>query len=251
MTESTSIDDLRERLVGARFYNAAIDESFTVVAVTNDGLMAFLQYDDGVGWDELAAPDLLSKEEAEFFGVSVGGIDDTQYEPLGSGPTLKKACLEGEHDWYPRPSQLGWDDVEKWHTTIDGSLVANTYLRLARCKRCGLSGDVLSQFANHETPSICDRCGTEIIPGEDERVWEPTPEWRDSSLCSSCAVEESERYEPVEVTCYSCELNLGLEGENTPIFGSSMIGQQAGADEDESIFLCESCQQRISEELSG
>lgn len=251
MTHDTRLGDLRDRLLGQRFFNADIGESFTVVGVTHDGMLALLQYDDGVGWDELAAPDLLTEDEAAFLGVNTGGIDETQYEPLGSGPTLDRACPDGEHDWFPRPSQLGWDDVDRWYTTIGESLVADTYLRIVRCKRCGLSGSVLLEFAGHETPSICDCCGTDVIPGEDEAVWEPTPEWRDSCLCLPCATAEREQYEPVEVACFSCESTLGLEAENTPLAGSSILGQRAGAAADQTVFLCDSCEQTFSGERAS
>lgn len=241
------VEDLRDRVVGKRFYNTEIEEAFTVVGVTGEGLLVLIQYDDGVGWDELAAPELLPDEKAEQVGVSTGGIDDSKYVQLGSGPKLAQACDEGGHDWYPRPAQLGWDDVDVWRSSVENNLVADTYLNVVRCRKCGLSGDVLSQFAGHETPTVCDRCGDEVIPGEQEIVFSPTPDWMDAFLCPGCAETVEEEFKPKAVECYKCELELGSWRENQPLFGNTGIGRRLGVEGGETFYLCNDCRDEVVE----
>lgn len=184
--DESRLEDLRDRLVGRRFYNSEIDEAFTVIGVTGTGSMVLIQYDDGTAWDELAAPELLTDDLAGHLDLDTAGIDDSKYRPLGSGPKLSEACSEGDHDWFPLPSDLGWDDVDAWQTSFGERSAVDTYHRIVRCRRCGLSGDVLMEFAGHERPSVCDRCGNEILPGDEEASFSPKPEWGDAHLCEAC-----------------------------------------------------------------
>lgn len=171
MPAKTPIDNLRDRLVGKRFHNAEINESFTVVEIRYP--LALLQYDDGMSHDEACIPDLYTEEEARMAGVSEAGIDDRKYLELpGGGPTLKDSCPEGTHRFYPLPSELGEE------------IVVSTYENVVRCKVCGLSGDVISDFLGHEIPTVCNRCGSDALPME--RSFSPTEEWRDAILCNKC-----------------------------------------------------------------
>lgn len=244
MVDQSTRATLRERIVGQRYYDTAADETFTVVGLTGDGLLLLIQYDNGESYDELVAGSLLPKETAEQLGLSADGIENTQYIQRGPGPRLDQACDDGNHDWFPTPAEIGWDDVETWETRVKNRYLSDRYLQFVRCTRCGLSGEVLSIFEGHETPTVCQRCSNEIIPGEDKRVFHATPEWPDTILCGECAADEQERYEPTEVDCYQCGTALGERHENQPIPGSSILGQRVGADPDETIYLCGDCSEK-------
>lgn len=61
----SDIGDLRERLVGRRFYDRKQEESFTVVGITSRPPLALLQYDDGVAWDEGASNFTVNEDVAQ------------------------------------------------------------------------------------------------------------------------------------------------------------------------------------------
>jgi hypothetical protein len=179
------IDDLRDRILGNRYYDQEADESFTVVGLSShegEPILAFFQYDDGVVWDELATPEMLSPEKAEHLRVEEGGIDSERYVPLGSGPTLGESdrlCPDGEHDWTPQPQEIWPDGVPDG--IPDTLAPSDLYNRIARCKRCGLSGEVASQLKSHATPWFCARCG-EVWGDLSYRV----DGWEDTPVCPKC-----------------------------------------------------------------
>ncbi|WP_336361545.1 hypothetical protein [Haladaptatus sp. ZSTT2] len=244
MSDSSPLEDLRSRLLGRRFYNQGIDESFTVVGV--DSTFVYLQYDDGIGWDDSPGPDLVPEDVAYMMDLSEGGIDDSNYVPLEHGLSLDHACNEDDHAFYPLPHQLGWADASVWYSSIDGQPTSNIYLNIVRCKRCGLSGNVLMQFLGHATPEVCAKCGNELIPGQDEFVFNATPDWGDATLCGSCAELEQSRFEDVEVSCADCGTALGLASENERHPGNSILGKQLGVDPAEYFYICGDCFQTHS-----
>lgn len=197
-------EDLRERLLGQRFYNEEIDEAFTVVGVQTNPQMVLIQYDDGSDWDEMATPDLLPDEIAERVDVSSGGIDASKHVPLPPGPSLDQACSEEVHDWYPQPSQLGFNDADSFRSYED------TYHRAIRCRKCGLSGSVVGAFLGHSLPILCDRCSEDLLPHMDDHSWEPTPEWPDAILCTSCTETVVEAYKKTLRNAMSVEQNSEL-----------------------------------------
>lgn len=159
-----------------------------------------------VAWDEMALPDDVSEEGAERFGVEVGGLDSERYVPLDCGPTIRRSgeLCDGDHNWFPRPSHLGWDDPEMWHSGIDAAAddLGATFARpvdlynlIARCKRCGLSADSIITFTGDDVPGICMECGTDLVPGETQQVW-----LGDMTYCPDCA----DRLRQREVTCAEC-----------------------------------------------
>ncbi|MFC6734464.1 hypothetical protein [Haladaptatus sp. DYSN1] len=241
---NSPLEDLRSRLLGKRFYNQGIDESFTVVGI--DSTFVYLQYDDGIGWDDLPGPDLVPDDVAFMMDVSEGGIDDSNYIPLEHGLSFDHACADGEHAFYPLPRQVGWDDASVWYSSIDGQLTSNIYLNIVRCKRCGLSGNVLIQFLDHETPDICAKCSDELVPGEDEFVRDATPDWGDVILCESCAEAERAAFDDVEVACADCGTVLGLASENERIAGNSVLGERLGIGSEEYFYICGTCLQKHS-----
>lgn len=104
----TDLDDLRDRLLGKRFYSTEAKESFIVVGVDEPGL-ALLQYDDGTPWDEMCSSFILDEDSAERLGLNEHGLDSEQFVPLGAGPRIQQACDVGDHDWFPSPDQV-WPD---------------------------------------------------------------------------------------------------------------------------------------------
>lgn len=136
----TDIEDLRERLVGQRFYDKQEDETFTVVGITGPPALALLQYDDGVGWDEAASNFTVDKGIARKSGLDEYGLDSERYSKLGPGPRIDQICYPEEHDWFPWPDDL-WQDIpsgdQLWHIPGDPR---DFYSRITRCRRCGLSG---------------------------------------------------------------------------------------------------------------
>jgi hypothetical protein len=242
MESDDALADLRGRLVGRRFYDASTDESFAVVGVRPP--LVLMQYDDGVAWDEACSPDAFPTERARMLGLSEGGIDAERYVPLeGGGPTLADACDDGSHTFHPRPSHLGLDDGT-WHARYDGRSVADRYLDLVRCSRCGLSGSVLMEFLGHGTPTVCDRCEGEVMPGEPS-VFSPTPGWADATLCGECTRRAEAEYEPFEVACFGCGTSLGTNEDNEYIPPTSVLGRKLGATEetDDPLFACEACRE--------
>jgi hypothetical protein len=236
--------DLNNRVIGKRYYNTEIDESFTVIGYRDPLLL--IQYDDGVGWDELIAPNILNEELATKFDVSEHGIDDQQYRQLGAGPTLQNACATGEHAFYPLPSDLNLDTAEKFHA------VADVYHHVVRCKKCGLSGDVLSQFTGQFSPVVCDRCDSDIDPTQEELIWDPTPEWGDANLCGDCGETVIEEFENQTHTCYTCETTLDTTNLST-LYPSSPLGKYVLGDDneysdDDIIYLCQDCQKTHADE---
>lgn len=215
------MNDKEHRWVGERFYDKHNDESFTVVA--DDGIFAIQQYDDGVAWDEARDPTVGVDSEmvhpdtgepidhpdkdvwtiADQLGVSEVGLEDERYVHLGPGPTIQRSrelCPEEtDHEWFPLPSHLGWDDADLWWSNVPGmedplGRRVDVYPRIARCVRCGLSADVVMQHSSVEIPSVCDHCGDVLMPGDGNAFVS------DSHLCSDCIEEELEK----EETCGSC-----------------------------------------------
>lgn len=119
-------------IIGNRFYNRDIDESFTVIGIeeiNGEPMMAVLQYDDGTFWDE----SIVDEPTGDRFGWSTHGLLGEQYEHRGPGPTITHACDKRAHSWFPRPGDL-WDDLESVATDK-----RDLYSKFARCVRCGLS----------------------------------------------------------------------------------------------------------------
>ena len=163
----SDIEDLRTRLVGKRFYDHANEEAFTVVGITAGSELALLQYDDGVAWDEGASAFSTTEDVAFMMGLSGDGLDSERYTPLGPGPRVDQICDSDAHTWFPTPDQL-WPGgpTDDLHDRLETS-PRTLYSRLVRCKRCGLSGDVASQFSMygrqttgyHHPPWFCTDCG--------------------------------------------------------------------------------------------
>lgn len=242
----TDPDDLRDRVVGKRFYDTANDEALTVIEL--EGQLLVVQYDDGIAWDEQASPEILSEGVQVMLGVSEGGIDDERYIPLGAGPRLSEACDEDEHVWSPTPTDLGWDDLDLWYSTPKETALCTLYSRFVRCTKCGLSGNALATFRGQRLPTICDRCADELLPGTDELVFEPTMEWGDSTLCADCAEDEQERSNQFPILCYDCGKGFDSDEEPQSIPGSSMMGSHLGVD-DETGYLCQGCFSDVRDEM--
>jgi hypothetical protein len=187
MVETNRTKDLRDRVVGSRFYDKANDECFTVIDIdTHDGkpVLALLQYDDGVAWDEAPSPDMFPPEGAEVFGLEEGGIDSERYVPMGAGPTLSQSgelCPDGSHEWNPRPDEIWPDGVPD--NLPQASRARDVYNRIARCKRCGLSSDVALQYLTQDTLWFCSNCdevySTEVLSYS-------VPGSEDVPLCPEC-----------------------------------------------------------------
>ncbi len=199
-TAAITMSNKPDRLEGKRYYDRENDESFTVLTSRHgaSGLVE-TQYDDGVSWDEMALPDDVSEEGAERFGVEVEGLDSERYVPLGPGPTIRRSqeLCDGDHDWFPLPSHLGWDDPEVWYSEIDSAAddlgvaycrPVDLYNLVARCKRCGLSAESIISFTGDGVPGVCMECGIDLVPKETSRVW-----LRDVSYCSDCATRSVTR----------------------------------------------------------
>ena len=162
----SDIHDLRSRLVGERFFDRQQEEAFTVVGITNSPPLALLQYDDGVAWDEGVSNFTVSESVASQAGLEEHGLDSDRYYALESGPRIDRICNADKHDWYPKPDELWPESVlEEVHKHVSAP-TRDFYNRIARCKRCGLSGDVAAQFGMygsnsadyHSPPWFCTNC---------------------------------------------------------------------------------------------
>jgi hypothetical protein len=182
----SDVDDLRERLVGQRFYDQEQDESFTVVGITEHPPLALLQYDDGIAWDEGASNFTVSENVAHLSNLDEDGLDSDRYRPLGSGPRLDEICDSGTHKWHPMP-----DDI--WPSGPPEEMKSNPrdlYNRFVRCKRCGLSGEVVIDFGVYGNrseeigapPWFCTRCGDAYA--NTDLVFR-----RDSLYCRDCSID--------------------------------------------------------------
>lgn len=185
------VEDLRKRLLGQRFYDKQEDEAFTVVGVTRQPPLALLQYDDGVGWDEAASNFTVNEDTARRTGLDEHGLDSERYHQLGPGPRIDHTCDPDEHDWFPRPDDL-WQDVPSGDQRKQTpGHPRDFYNRIARCKRCGLSGSVAGQFGNygakghHQTPWFCHEC-SDVLPGHELRYV------GDVAHCPECAAAKEE-----------------------------------------------------------
>jgi hypothetical protein len=184
-------EDLRERLFGQRFYDEQEEEAFTVVGITSRPALALLQYDDGVAWDEGASNFTFSEDVAQKAALDEHGLDSERYRPLGPGPRIDQICDPEEHEWFPWPDEI-WQGVPsgELREQIPGH-PHDFYNRIARCKRCGLSGSVAGQFGeygvqgHHQTPWFCFECG-EPFPGHELEYR------RDVPHCPECAAELDE-----------------------------------------------------------
>lgn len=182
------VSDLRERLIGQRFYDRSQDEAFTVVGITPSPPLALLQYDDGVAWDEGATNFTVSGDVAEQVRLDEHGLDSDRYRSLGPGPRIDQICDPEDHAWHPWPDELwpGGPSPEVREQMSDHP--RSFYGRIVRCKRCGLSGSVAGQFGfygsdaqdAHEAPWFCLECG-EAHAGSD-LVYQG-----DAPFCSDCA----------------------------------------------------------------
>lgn len=186
MTQTDRADNLKERVVGQRYYDKQNDESFTVVDVhLHEGTptLVLLQYDDGVEWDEMPTPDMIKPEDAERFGVEEGGIDSERYIQLGPGPSVKQSkelCPRDGHKWAPTPDEIWPDGLP--HSGSNARL-SKLYHGLVRCKRCGLSGNAALEFASSvELPWFCERCGDV----EEDGLFYRVEDWEDQPICSDC-----------------------------------------------------------------
>lgn len=160
------------KYVGQRFFNTEIEESFTVVGV--DSQFFYLQYDDGVAWDEAVSPGQFPSLMAEIVDVSEAGLEDSKYVPLGSGPTLDQACMENEHTLTPSPDFI-WDEEPS-----PGKM--DVYASIARCKKCGLSFNTILEFLGQwiEYAWWCDDCG---------EYSEDAVYYRERKYCPDCVPE--------------------------------------------------------------
>ena len=182
----TDVEDLRERLVGQRYYDREQGEAFTVVGITGPPALALLQYDDGVGWDEGASNFTVDEDTARRAMLDKHGLDSERYRLLGPGPRIDQICEPEEHEWFPWPDDL-WPDIPSGdlRKQIPGH-PRDFYSRIARCKRCGLSGSVAGQFgdygegSHHQTPWFCHECG-DTFPGRELRYV------GDLTHCPECA----------------------------------------------------------------
>lgn len=189
----SDVDDLRERLVGQRFYDREQDESFTVVGFTEAPPLALLQYDDGVAWDEGASNFTVSENVAHQLRLDEDGLDSDRYRPLGCGPRLDEICDTGAHEWHPMPDDI-WPSgpPEEVYERV-AAHPREFYNRFVRCKRCGLSGDIVSQFGmygnrsgEHRTPPwYCTRCGN--VYADSDLVYRG-----DVPYCRDCSIELDE-----------------------------------------------------------
>lgn len=136
-----------ENLVGKRCYNHQIEEACTIVGISNingEPMFADLQYDDRMAHDEAIADEPI----AERVGWNPDELLSEDYELIGRGPTLEHACEE--HDWFPSPDRL-WDSAEQMNP--------DPYLQIVRCKRCGLSGDMVMKYERGTlSPTLCWVC---------------------------------------------------------------------------------------------
>jgi hypothetical protein len=165
----TDLDDLRDRLLGERFFDIDNKEAFTVVGFTSPGL-ALLQYDDGTPWDEGVSNYAMTEESARKFGLDEDGLDSERYIPLGAGPRVQQVCAVETHDWFPWPDEI-WpggpsEEVREAMQTHPRDL----YNRFVRCRQCGLSASAAAEFGpyssdgHHQAPWFCHNCG-EAHPG--------------------------------------------------------------------------------------
>lgn len=159
-------------VVGHRVYNHEIGEACTIIGVDEigaDAIMALLQYDDGVFWDEQIGAEGI----AEQFGWAEDGLLAEQYELLGPGPTLHEACED--HDWFPQTDDV-WDSYE--------AMDPNLYGRFVRCKKCGLSGATAGDYgAGTHHPTMCAVCD-EGAAFDD--VSYTTESYYDRPVCGEC-----------------------------------------------------------------
>lgn len=187
----TDLDDLRDRLLGKRFFDIENKEAFTVVGFTPPGL-ALLQYDDGTPWDEGVSTHLMSEESARKFGLDEDGLDSERYIQLGAGPRVQQVCAVETHDWFPWPDEI-WpggpsEEVREAMQTHPRDL----YNRFVRCRQCGLSASVAAEFGPyssegyHQAPWFCHECG-EAHPGHDLRARE------DRWFCPDCVPENTDQ----------------------------------------------------------
>lgn len=182
--EMENLEDLMDRLVGQRYFDTEAEESFTVICIDPGTGMAILQYDDGVCWDEPPTTFTMDEERAEQINLEEDGLDSERYEPHGAGPQLFQACHADYHLWYPSPDLL-WPDgpPESLPETDDSPGSAqNLYRQIVRCKRCGLSGDVLGEHGSPDDwpPWFCHECGDVVQSKDQEFV-------HDHIHCSECA----------------------------------------------------------------
>ncbi len=185
------VEDLRERLVGQRFYDREQDEAFTVVGVTSRPPLALLQYHDGVSWDEAASNFTVSEDVAQQFRLDEHGLDSERYHPLGAGPRIDQICDPDEHDWHPWPDDIWPSGVpDEVRERVNGH-PRTFYDQIVRCKRCGLSGSVAGAFGEyganglHQPPWFCFECG-EAVAGHEIRYH------RDAAHCPECVPEVDE-----------------------------------------------------------
>lgn len=146
---------------GDWYLNTENNERVAVVGIENwmDGdLVAILQYEDGVFWDESL----------------VDGDMPSQYQPLpsnkGRAPTLSHACPDDQHVF----------DVEPQSGPHSNAV----------CEKCRLSIDLLTEYSVNEAtiwkcaPNTCVLCDDTIEIGEDRRFIEG------GFLCTTCTEEK-------------------------------------------------------------
>lgn len=228
-------ETMRERYVGNRYYNTEINEGFAVVGIKNDLLI--LQYHDGTEQDEDPTPSQFKNEQIrELVNLAEDGIEDTKYVQLpGGGPTLQHACRNQHHDYYPLPSDLNITTYSEWQAHIPD------YNRIVRCRKCGLSADVISTHLQHDTPGFCARCNNEINPIEEARaIYSPVEGWEDLSVCTLCASDLA----MADTPCADCGTNIESPHPRHHYPADGPVAETLNTDlpHDKSIYICDDCQ---------
>jgi hypothetical protein len=127
------------------------------------------------------------------------------------------------------------------------------YPRVVRCKKCRLSGDVLSAFRTHQTRAVCAERESDAMPSKEDISSAPTPELDDCFPCESCTEAAVDAYEPYEVACFVCDTHLGTNEDVQQFPATSMVGQHIGADEAglDRFALCNDCTEDARDALNG
>lgn len=193
MKDNDFEDEIQLPVVGKRFLDTRNDISFTVVGHHDNGPQhVIVEFDDGrcCRPGQFGSPydDLFPSERSSAFlrlqraGVD-DGRDDTRFLPIGDGPCLQRSrelCSTKGHSWSTLPDEI-WPN-KKGHPRNARRL----YRRLAKCDRCGLSGETLNECFNDNLPWYCGICH-DIFP-DDDLVSLPA-DYLVQNVCSDCTSE--------------------------------------------------------------